>query len=248
MVIYSLEKNKFKSCDSLNIASMDRLKKIRFSDLFLPPNLLSELRMLLVIPIIYFLSSDTEGARYISLALLVLAGITDYFDGYLARRFRQISRLGLILDPLSDKVITIALLIGLVLHREFPLWLAMAIMGRDLIILIAAALMAGKSDEIPPSDLYGKYYFASIAILLVSSILHYKFGQALFEIITIVLLPVTMTSYGFRLRALRAGGELDVHPLNKPVFHNILRVVWYGSLIPYIYFFVMDMLGLKDFL
>jgi len=225
---------------------MDRLKKIRFSDFFLPANLLSQLRMLLVIPIIYFLSSDIEGARYISLALLVLAGVTDYFDGYLARRLNHITRLGLILDPLSDKVITIALIIGLVLHREFPLWLALAIMGRDLIILIAAAAMAGKSDNIPPSDIYGKYYFSSIAFLLISSILHYKFGQTLFEMITVVLLIVTLTSYGFRLRAIRLGRNLDDHFLNKRLYHIILRIIWYGALIPFLYFFLTNIIGTRD--
>ncbi len=221
---------------------MNHRREIKFSDFFLPPNLLSELRMLLVIPIIYFLSSDIRGAHYIILGLLVLAGLTDFFDGFLARRLNQITRLGLIMDPLSDKVVTIALLIGLILHREFPIWLALAIMGRDLIILIAAASMAGKTDEIPPSDLYGKFYFASVAFLLVSSILHYKFGQTLFEIITIILLPVTMISYGFRLRALKAGTALDAHPLNNRILHNIVRVVWYASLIPYLYFFLIDLL------
>jgi cardiolipin synthase len=72
-------------------------------------------------------------------ALLVLAvsGFTDWADGVLARRLHQLSRLGALLDPLADRLYILATLVGLVLRHVIPIWLAVALVGRDLILGIA---------------------------------------------------------------------------------------------------------------
>jgi cardiolipin synthase len=97
------------------------------------PNLLSASR-LLGVPVFLWL---LLGPRADGWALLVLAlsGVTDWADGVLARKLDQQSRLGALLDPLVDRLYILATLIGLVLRQIIPLWLAVVLIGRDLVLL-----------------------------------------------------------------------------------------------------------------
>jgi cardiolipin synthase len=70
-----------------------------------------------------------------ALAVLILSGITDWADGVLARKLNQMSQLGALLDPLVDRLYILATLLGLVLRHVIPLWLALVIIGRDLVLL-----------------------------------------------------------------------------------------------------------------
>ncbi len=220
---------------------MKLTENIHARDFFLAPNLMSAARVILILPIVYFLSLPWEHSGKICLLLMGVAAITDFLDGFLARKYNKITRLGLILDPLADKLMTIAVIIGLIIYRAFPFWLALAIMGRDLVILGAAALLAGDSDRIPPSDVYGKYYFASIAALIIADITYFDFGLKLFTIITIVLLGITMISYGFRLVALKQGRELNDHPLNNKTLHYLVGIIWNAAVLVSVYLAVKSL-------
>jgi CDP-diacylglycerol--glycerol-3-phosphate 3-phosphatidyltransferase len=165
-------------------------------DIFKVPNLITLGRLFLLIPTAFFLSQPGVNNRIYALACLTAAAISDCLDGYFARRLNQQTRLGLILDPLSDKIMAGVLAILLIIYRDFPLWLALVIVGRDLLILIGGLFMKSKITEVPPSNLSGKYSFASIAVLLCSYIIEFRFGIWLFTILTITFILLSLIVYG----------------------------------------------------
>lgn len=103
------------------------------------PNLLSFLRLALV-PV--FLILLVEGEDLIALAVLALSGFTDFLDGYIARRFNQVSKLGQMLDPAADRLYILAALLGLAWRDLIPVWLVIVIVARDVMLVVLAALLA----------------------------------------------------------------------------------------------------------
>lgn len=104
--------------------------------IFTVPNLLSFLR-LLGVPLFLYLVLGPKADGW-ALVVLVAAGISDYLDGQIARRFRgQASRLGQVLDPVADRLYIVAVTIGLVLREIIPVWLAVLLIARDLLLVLA---------------------------------------------------------------------------------------------------------------
>jgi cardiolipin synthase (CMP-forming) len=107
-------------------------------------NLLTFARILLIAPFLYYIHQGRFGA---ALLIFFIASITDFFDGYVARKFNLQTKLGQTLDPLADKILTTASFIVMALpHPNFPsipVWLAMAVIGRDVIILLGSAVVYG---------------------------------------------------------------------------------------------------------
>lgn len=108
------------------------------------PNLLSLLR-LLGVPLFLWLvlSPMIDGSNWDALALgvLVLAGLTDYLDGKLARRFNQVSRVGQLLDPAADRLYILCTLLGLSLREIIPVWLAVFIVARDVLLVLGLPVL-----------------------------------------------------------------------------------------------------------
>jgi len=104
------------------------------------PNLLSLIRILAIpVFVALLLHRATEEA---GLVLLGATLATDWVDGYIARRTRQVSNLGKLLDPLADRLAIAAGLIALVVRHAFPLWAALLILVRDGVVLLAVAILA----------------------------------------------------------------------------------------------------------
>lgn len=99
------------------------------------PNIISILRILLVIPTINYLWHNEFGK---ALALFFIAGASDGLDGFLARRFGWMTRLGSLLDPLGDKLLMTAIYFTLGLMDLLPVWLVALVIGRDLVIVLGA--------------------------------------------------------------------------------------------------------------
>ncbi len=94
------------------------------------------LSRLIAVPIIFglFLWQDSELTRLIALSVFIIAAITDWLDGYLARKLNQITELGKFLDPLVDKVLTIALFLLFIELGQVPAWAVFLIITRELLI------------------------------------------------------------------------------------------------------------------
>ena len=98
------------------------------------PNFITLARVLSV-PVIFWLliSGNSRTAFFVFL----IAGISDAVDGYLAKRFNWSTDLGAYLDPLADKLLIVSIYIALGVSHEIPLWLGIAVVSRDILILLA---------------------------------------------------------------------------------------------------------------
>lgn len=103
------------------------------------PNLLSMLRLALVPVFLYLLLNE----RYLlAIVVLALSSLTDYLDGYFARKFNQVTRLGQLLDPAADRLYIFSTLVGLSITGVVPVWLAVVIIARDFMLAVAYPILA----------------------------------------------------------------------------------------------------------
>mgnify|MGYP000553006074 FL=1 len=103
------------------------------------PNLLSMLRLALVPVFLMLLLNE----KYLSaIVILALSSLTDYLDGYFARKYNQVTRLGQLLDPAADRLYIFSTLVGLSITGIIPVWLALVIIGRDVVLAIAYPILA----------------------------------------------------------------------------------------------------------
>ena len=126
------------------------------------PNLLT-LSRILAVPILVYLLWDPGWFDYaITFVLYCLVGITDYFDGYLARAQKTVSRLGVFLDPIADKIMVAAVIVMLVSSRQesgvpvihdFHIVPALVILLREIIVSGLREFLAGLQVSIPVSQL-----------------------------------------------------------------------------------------------
>ncbi len=145
--------------------------KISSEEIFFLPNILTYVR-LLSLPLIYFFLLK-EKLLIVGLISVFAIG-TDILDGILARRLKQTSNLGRILDPLVDKIAIAVFAIYVVLYREFPLGVALFVILKDLAILVGGLLMLKKFQIIPTSDRWGKMTAFTWAFCILSFILNLK--------------------------------------------------------------------------
>lgn len=145
------------------------------------PNLLSLFRIL-IIPVLVWLLTHTDPVSALWAALLfVLASITDYFDGYLARRNRSVSNLGRILDPLADKLMVASTLIMLAAmdrpgEPSVPSWLVVAMIARESAVTLIRGIALSEGIVMQAEQL-GKYKFILQAFAVVGLLIHYRYWE-----------------------------------------------------------------------
>lgn len=118
------------------------------------PNLLSLLRLLgvpLFLWLILYLKADIA-----ALIVLMIAGFTDWLDGYLARTWHQTSRLGQMLDPVADRLYILATLLGLAIRDIVPWWLVAALVGRDVVLACVVPFLKTRGYTSLPVHFLGK--------------------------------------------------------------------------------------------
>ncbi|MEZ5358051.1 MAG: CDP-alcohol phosphatidyltransferase family protein [Candidatus Zixiibacteriota bacterium] len=189
-----------------------------WSDITKIPNLISIGRLLLLIPTGYFIAQPGNEAKIYALCFLTIAALSDFLDGFLARKLKQQTQLGLLLDPLSDKILAGVLAILLILYRDFPLWLAAVIIGRDIVISLGGLIVKNKIHKVPASTLSGKYCFAAIAILLISYLIEFPFGIWFFTFWTLFYSAASLIVYSRILYRISADKPIPVfrdRPLYK---------------------------------
>lgn len=124
------------------------------------PNKLTMARIILAIPFIYFLgiSDGNNGFTYrmIALVLFAVASITDFLDGYIARKNNMITDFGKLMDPLADKILVISALVVFVEIDFLPSWISIVVLAREFLISGIRSLAAANGEVIPAGNL-GKY-------------------------------------------------------------------------------------------
>ena len=116
------------------------------------PNILTITRFFLVPFIVGFALNDNY---VLSAIFLVLSGITDVADGYIARKYNFITDFGKLMDPLADKCTQVATLIVLVVQDIIPLWILIIVLIKEFLLVVGASFLYGK-DLVVSSKWYGK--------------------------------------------------------------------------------------------
>lgn len=119
-------------------------------------NRLTLSRLALTIVFVLALNSDWDYARTTALVLFVVAGVTDYFDGEVARRYGIVTNFGKLMDPLVDKIMIAAAFISLVPLKAVPAWAAIIVVARDFLIT-GLRLLASSNGEVLPAERLGKH-------------------------------------------------------------------------------------------
>ena len=117
------------------------------------PNLLSVARLALVPVFLWLL---LNGDDVLALVVLAVATFTDLLDGFIARRFDQITRLGQLLDPAADRLFMLACLLGLAARDILPWWLALLIVARDVFLIVVGVVLVNHGYGPLPVHRLGK--------------------------------------------------------------------------------------------
>ncbi|MBS3812063.1 MAG: CDP-diacylglycerol--glycerol-3-phosphate 3-phosphatidyltransferase [Halanaerobiales bacterium] len=121
------------------------------------PNKLTMIRIILIPIFIIFLllRKQIPGAEVFSLAVFILAAITDSLDGYMARKHKMVTKFGKIVDPVADKLLISAALITFVSLNEISIWAAILIIGREFAVT-GLRIIAAKDGVIISASIWGK--------------------------------------------------------------------------------------------
>ncbi len=158
------------------------------------PNFLTMGRLILVPPIVLLLFFPGQLPSAVAGLIFLVASLTDYFDGFIARRFKLESSFGVFLDPIADKVLVSAALIMLISLDRVPAWIVMLIITREIGVSALRAISKTWDTSLKPSPV-GKlktvFQFAAIVPLIV----HYEYRFIIpidFHLIGTVLLYVAL--------------------------------------------------------
>ena len=140
------------------------------------PNVLTVIRLFLAIALPFLWFADSLQLRLLGGSVFAIGGLTDYLDGQLARRNKQVTTFGKIVDPIADKMLTLGAFLTLSILGMFPLWLIVPIIFRELLITVlrfyflyygtaVAAVMSGKQKF---TLQLGAIFFGFIKLLFVN--------------------------------------------------------------------------------
>ncbi len=175
------------------------------------PNALTVTRIFLVpLLVVVLLTGGFPNRAIWGFVLVVAASVTDYLDGYLARKRLQVTTLGKLLDPIADKLLISAAFVSLVQMRLVPAWMVVVIIGREFAVTGLRSIASAEGFTISASTL-GKYKMASQVVCVSCVILGTRYpetiirpaGQVLLWVV-VVLAIASMIQY-FR----RFWGQID---------------------------------------
>lgn len=138
--------------------------EIKAKHFMYPSNLISILRIFLILPLLLLMKSTSSQSNLWILIVLGFAIFTDFLDGKLSRWLNQVTDLGIILDPIADKLIMAAGLSAMIIYRDFPVTLVIFLIYRDVIILIGGLMITKKNKEPIMANFWGKLNTTVIAM------------------------------------------------------------------------------------
>ncbi len=138
------------------------------------PNILTLSRVAAVPIVVFLLLFESKQNCFWAAFVFTAASITDWLDGYLARKWGIVTILGKFLDPLADKLIVMAALIMLIPLGRVPAWAVFVILARELIVSGIRSIASSEGIVIAASDL-GKYKTIFQMIAIVGLLLHYRY-------------------------------------------------------------------------
>ena len=180
------------------------------------PNALTALRIFLVpILVVVLLTKDLFGhdQDFLGLGIFLVAAVTDWLDGWIARRWRQITTLGTLLDPVADKLLTSAAFISLVEMGFAPAWMVVIIVGREFAVSGLRTVASSRGVTIGAS-VWGKYKTGLQVLVISLLIVTRRLGEfrrtgevILWLVMALALLSAADYFYRFSRVVLRDEGE-----------------------------------------
>lgn len=165
----------------------------RTSQILNLPNILTMMRIAAIPLLAALLLSPTRVSGFWAAAVFALASITDWLDGYLARRMGIVTVFGKFLDPIADKLIVMAAMVMILPFGRVPAWMVLVILGREMIITGLRGIASSEGIVIQASDL-GKFKTIFQIVAILGLILHYDYNW--FFGIAHPLLTVNMHNIG----------------------------------------------------
>jgi len=138
------------------------------------PNTLTLFRIISVPAIVILMLFPNRITTFSAALLFSAAAITDYFDGYFARRFGLVSNLGKVMDPVADKLLVSSAFIMLTSLGWVPAWVVCIIIGRELAVTGLRNIVAEKGEDVSASNL-GKYKTGFQIAAIIPLLIHYPF-------------------------------------------------------------------------
>ena len=175
-------------------------------DLLSKPNQITFIRILLIPLFVIFLLMDLPYRDYIAAFIFIILSLSDALDGYIARKHKQVTGIGKIIDPIADKLLISAALIFLI--GRIQLWMAVVIIIRELVITVARLFFLPKKVVIPASKL-GKIKTISQIIAILTVILSVPFNWW-FMFIAVIITVVSGLDYLIKMGRLMGENVLNI--------------------------------------
>ncbi|HIW51401.1 MAG TPA: CDP-diacylglycerol--glycerol-3-phosphate 3-phosphatidyltransferase [Candidatus Blautia intestinavium] len=170
------------------------------------PNKLTVGRMIMVPFLVLFLLTGWGGEanRYISVAIFVIASVTDWFDGYLARKNHLVTNFGKFMDPLADKLLVCSAMICLIELERLPAWIVIVIIAREFIIS-GFRLIAAENGIVIAANYWGKFKTVSQMIMIILLLLDlggaFDILGEIFIWLSLILTVISLITYIWQNRS-----------------------------------------------
>ncbi len=119
------------------------------------PNILTVLRMILIIPFVILMQSQSPAALLWALIIFAAASFTDLLDGKIARKYNLVTNFGKLMDPLADKLLVMSAMLLFIERRWAPAFVVVIILSREFLVT-SVRLLAAKEGTVIPADKWGK--------------------------------------------------------------------------------------------
>ena len=139
------------------------------------------------------LSKTNDPLKWVALALFVIASLTDFADGYIARKYNLITNFGKFMDPLADKILTISGMICLIELGRIPSWIVVIIVAREFIIS-GFRLVAAENGVVIAANYWGKFKTTFQMIMIILMIMNIPQLQIVTNIVMWIALALTLIS------------------------------------------------------
>lgn len=166
------------------------------------PNMLTAIRLGLVPLMIYSYLYIPKNGGTIAFFIFIFSAITDIMDGYIARKYNMITKLGTVLDPLADKMMLISVLSIFSLNNKISFWILVIMALKELFMILGAYFLFYNKQIVIPANIYGKvstamFYVSGFTIMLDLSI------GSLFMNIFVILNLVSLFIYFYRFVSIK---------------------------------------------
>ncbi len=159
--------------------------------LYSTANYLTVARVALIPLLVTTLFFKGQVAAFIAALIFITASITDWLDGYMARKYKTVSSFGKFLDPLADKLLVMSAMIMLIPLERIPAWMVVVILGREMAITGLRGIASEQGIVIAASGL-GKYKTGFQIAALIGLLLHYEYYGIDFHRLGMVLLWIAL--------------------------------------------------------